>query len=85
MKSFDEWFNEDENEGNNELKQECENLLQSSCYDDDTISDKEKELWYYSEQELNELKANLLMNQVDKIENGMRYSQTDIKRKLRQL
>ena len=78
---FEEWFFEEKDNSN--LKQECENLLQSSGYDHDTISEKEKELWYYSEEELNQLKANLLMNQVDRIDNGLNYSQTDIKYKLR--
>ena len=72
------------NEDNNDLKQQCDNLLQTSAYDSEAMSQLEKDLWYYSDEELNQLKANLLMNQIDRIEAGHNYSQTDIKNKLRQ-
>ena len=66
-----------------EMKHECEGLLRTSGYDDDWKARIENELWYYSEEELNELKSNLYMNQVDRIDQGMNYNQTDIKRKLK--
>lgn len=78
--NFDEWW--ESNEGNNDLKQHCENLLQTSAYDSEEMSQLEKDLWHYSEEELNQLKANLLMNQIDRIEAGHNYTQTDIKYKL---
>lgn len=78
---FDEWWFDEK--PLNEAKQECENLLFSSAYDDEQKAQIEKQLWYYHEQELNELKANLLMNQVDRIDAGHNYTQTDIKRKLK--
>jgi hypothetical protein len=49
------------------------------------MSELEKELWYYSEDELNQLKANLYMNQTDRINAGHNYTQTDIKRKLKEI
>jgi len=70
-------------ENNDRLKQECENLLHSSNYDDDMKSDLEIELWNYEEEELNKMKAMLLMNQTDRINAGHEYTQTDIKRKLK--
>jgi len=79
--NFEEWW--DDNEGNNDLKQYCDSLLQTSAYDSEEMSRLEQELWYYSEEELNQLKANLLMNQIDRIEAGHNYTQTDIKYKLK--
>ena len=68
-----------------ELKMECTNLLLNTGYTDDEKSEIEKELWYYSEDELNRLKADLCMNQIDHIENGLNYNQGDIKRKLKNI
>jgi hypothetical protein len=65
-------------DNNDDLKQECENLLQTSGYDDEYKSETEKALWYWNEEQLNELKANLYMNQIDRMEMGMNYNQTDI-------
>lgn len=76
-------FENRKEDNNNDLKQQCDNLLQSSAYDSETLSQLEKDLWNYSEEQLNELKANLLMNQIDRIEAGHNYTQTDIKYKLR--
>jgi len=81
MNDFDEWWFEEKS--NDELKQECDNLLQSSAFDSETLSQYEKELWYYSEEELIKMKQNLLMNQIDRIDAGHNYTQTDIKYKLR--
>ena len=78
--NFEEWW--DDSKGNEDLKQEVSNLLQSSNYDDDYISEEEKALWFYDEQELLKMKYNLLMNQTDRIDAGLNYNQTDIKRKL---
>jgi len=78
--NFEEWW--DDSKGNEDLKQEVSNLLQSSNYDDDYISEEEKALWHYSEDELLKMKYNLLMNQTDRIDAGLNYNQTDIKRKL---
>ena len=83
MDNFDEWWEDEKN--NEDLKSQCDNLLQSSSYDSETLSATEQELWYYSEEELNKLRANLLMNQVDRINSGHNYSQTDIKRKLTEI
>ena len=79
---FESWYNKDEN---TELKQECENLLFNAGIDDDRKRIIEQELWYYSEEELNELKAKLYMNQVDRIDFGLNYTQTDIKHKLNKI
>ena len=79
---FDEWWNEGEKDVSR-LQQDCERLLNSSNYDSEYISEKEKELWYYSEEQLLQMKYNLLDNQTDRIEAGHNYTQTDIKRKLR--
>lgn len=65
-----------------ELKEECSNLLQTSMYNDDEKSEFEKELWYYSEEELNRFKAMLYLNQTNNIDNGLNYTQGDILRKL---
>jgi len=81
MNSFYEWWNDEK--GNEDLKNECENLLRSSSYDHDIISELEKQLWYYSEEELNRLKAILYLNQTNNIDNGLNYTQGDILRKLR--
>lgn len=81
--NYDEFMNGVTDDGNSVLKTECENLLQSSNYDDDTISEYEKELWQYNEEQLREMKAMLLMNQTDRIEAGENYNMTDIRRKLR--
>ena len=78
---FEEWFFDEKD--NTELKRECENLLQSTGYDDEYKKRMEEDLLYYSEEELNKLKANLYASQVDRIDNGLNYNQTDIKRKLR--
>jgi len=82
---FNEFMDGVVDENNVALKHECENLLQSSSLNHDMVSDIEKELWYYSEEELNKLKANLYMNQVDRINAGFNYSQTDIKNKLKEI
>ena len=79
--NFDEWW--EESEDNSRLASDCERLLASSTYDHDTISELEQDLWHYSEEELNELKANLYANQVDRINAGLNYNMTDIRRKLR--
>ena len=81
--NFEEWW--DDSKGNEDLKQEVTNLLQSSNYDDEFISEEEKALWHYSEEELLKIKANLLMNQTDRIDAGLRYAQADIKRKLKNI
>ena len=83
--SYDDFTSGISEDNNDKLKQECENLLQSSNYDDDTISDLEKELWQYSEEELTKMKAMLLMNQTDRIEAGHNYTQRDINNKLKQI
>ena len=41
---FEEWW-EDKGSYNTQLKNECENLLRSSNFDDETLSQYEKELW----------------------------------------
>ena len=76
---FEEWYFKEE--GNNDLKAECNRLLQTSAYDSESMSELEKELWHYSEEELNKLKANLLMNQIDAISAGHGYTQKNIKYK----
>jgi len=81
MNSFYEWWNDEK--GNEDLKNECSNLLQTSMYNDDEKSEFEKELWYYSEEELNRFKAMLYLNQTNNIDNGLNYTQGDILRKLR--
>ena len=90
MESINQTFNEfmdgvERSDELTDLKQECENLLFSTGYNDDEKSVIEKELWYYEEEELKKLRANLYLNQVDRIANGMRYSQTDIKNKLKNI
>ncbi len=84
-KKFADFIEGTTTEQNEDLKQQCENLLQSSSYDSETLSEIEKDLWYYSEEELNNLKANLFLNQIDRINAGHNYSQTDIKNKLKEV
>jgi hypothetical protein len=80
--NFDEWWNDGKD--TSRLKNYCESLLNTSSYDDDSKKRIEEELWYYSEEELEILKLNLLGNQIDPIEFGMIYTQTDINKKLRE-
>jgi len=84
--SFDAFFDGvEEVDNTTQLKNECENLLRSTAFDDEEKARIERELWYYEEEELNKLRANLYINQIDRIENGLSYSQTDIKNKLKQI
>lgn len=84
MNDFDEWWEKGTPPKNtDQLKVECENLLNNSTYDCESMEIIEREMWYYEEEKLNLLKANLLMNQIDHISAGMNYTQSDIKNKLR--
>lgn len=80
---FNEWWDNDN--GNEDLKQQCENLLQSSNFDDDTKAQLENDLWGFHEEELNQMRAMLLMNQTDRIESGHNYTQRDINNKLKHI
>ena len=84
MSDFETWWAES-NINTPQLRQECENLLKNSTYDCESISIIEQELWYYEEEKLNELKANLLNHQIDHIQNGLNYTQKDIQNKLNQI
>jgi len=67
---------------NHNLKDECFNLLEMTGYDDDTKEKYKLLIQLADEDGLISLRDNFKSNQVDRIDNGMNYNQTDIKKKL---
>ncbi len=60
-------------------------LINRSVLTEDYKVALEAEMEYCTRQRLNEMAYYLLDNQPDRIENGLNYNQTDIKKKLAQL
>lgn len=76
---FDSFMeNVDESSMDEYLKTECSNLLSTSSYSDQQREEYERMMWHYTEEELNNLKMNLLLNQLNPIHQGYGYMQKDI-------